>query len=72
MAYQSFKYGHGNAKKVEKTFLVALVRCFLEKSWKRQHILCIKLMYLDYQQGFIAHFYLQEKSKAKQSYKLTE
>ena len=67
MAYQSFKYGHGNAKKVENTFFVASVRLFLETSCKRQHILYIKLMYMDYQQGFIAHFDLQEKSKTKQS-----
>ena len=53
MAYQSFKYGHGNAKKVENTFFVASVGRFLETSCKRQHFLYIKLMYLDYQKGFI-------------------
>ena len=42
MVYQSFKYGNGNAKKVENTFLVALVWVFLETSRKCQHILCIK------------------------------
>ena len=65
MAYQSFKYGHGNAKKVENIFFVALVRRFLETSCKRQHVLCIKLMYLDYQQGFTAHFY----KKSPKNYK---
>ena len=67
MAYQSFKYGHGNAKKVRNTFFVASVGRFLETSCKRQHFLYIKLMYLDYQQGFVTHFDLQEKSKTKQS-----
>ena len=69
MAYQSFKYGHGNAKKVENTFLLQQCGVFLETSCKRKHILYRKLMYLDYQQGFIAHFELKERSKTKQSSK---